>query len=288
MTDQDATNPGADEEELVSTPEVETDEAEADAEEATEDDDSEDAAPDPDLDDVEYEGKQYKVPKELRDALLRQADYTKKTQELAAGRKQIEQRQAELAQLAEIQTQTVQERAQLYAIESRLADFQRLDWDAYEAQVGSDVANRAWRDFQVLKEARADLTQAISVKERKIVEDQQKQAAQGRQQFVQGLKSIQGWDDETDAEITKVMIKAGIAPEEIQALDDARLVPLFEVMAHGIKAMKVQAEPAPKPKTDFKPITKVSQPAPAGKDPSRMSDAEWIKWRDKQVSAKRR
>jgi len=291
MTELDATNPVEDEDLGAEVESASSQDDTNDVDEATDEADDEGEEPKAeavDLEDVEYEGKQYKLPKELREALLRQADYTKKTQEVAAVRKQIEQRQAELAQLAEIQTKTVQERAQLYAIDARLQEFNQLDWDAYEARVGSEAANRAWRDFQILKEARGELVQGISKKEAALLQDAQRQAQQGRQQFVERLKSIQGWSDETDAEITKTMISAGIEPEEIQGLDDPRLVPLFELMALGIQAKKAKAAPAPKPKTDFKPVTKVSQPAPAGKDPSRMSDAEWIKWREKQVTSKRR
>src|SRR5947199_238059 len=39
---------------------------------------------------VEYGGKTYTLPAELKDALLRQADYTRKTQEVAQGRKALD------------------------------------------------------------------------------------------------------------------------------------------------------------------------------------------------------
>lgn len=42
------------------------------------------------LEEAEYEGKQYRVPKELKNALLRQADYTRKTQEIAERGKQLD------------------------------------------------------------------------------------------------------------------------------------------------------------------------------------------------------
>jgi hypothetical protein len=48
----------------------------------------------PDEVEVEYEGKTYCLPPELRDALLRQADYTRKTQEVAQARKALEAEKA--------------------------------------------------------------------------------------------------------------------------------------------------------------------------------------------------
>ena len=44
----------------------------------------------PDEVEVDYNGKSYCLPPELKDALLRQADYTRKTQELAEGRRALE------------------------------------------------------------------------------------------------------------------------------------------------------------------------------------------------------
>ena len=44
---------------------------------------------------VEFEGKTYKVSPEIKDALLRQADYTKKTMEVAEQRKAYEAKIAE-------------------------------------------------------------------------------------------------------------------------------------------------------------------------------------------------
>ena len=42
-----------------------------------------------DDEEVEYEGKTYKVPKELKGALMKNADYTQKTQEVAEQRKSV-------------------------------------------------------------------------------------------------------------------------------------------------------------------------------------------------------
>ena len=78
-------------------------EPEQTADEATLEQDNGDAVPEPELDEngepieveeeaeeVDFEGKKYLVAKELKDALLRQSDYTRKTQEVAETRKQIE------------------------------------------------------------------------------------------------------------------------------------------------------------------------------------------------------
>lgn len=47
---------------------------------------------------VEFDGELYEVPPKLKDALMRESDYTQKTQEVAATKKQIEAEQARIAQ----------------------------------------------------------------------------------------------------------------------------------------------------------------------------------------------
>src|SRR5215216_3195421 len=42
------------------------------------------------FEDVDFAGKQYRLPKELKSALMMQADYTRKTQDVAEQRKALE------------------------------------------------------------------------------------------------------------------------------------------------------------------------------------------------------
>jgi hypothetical protein len=50
----------------------------------------------PSFEEVEYEGELYQVPPKLKEAIIRQSDYTKKTQEVAETRKLIEHQQSQL------------------------------------------------------------------------------------------------------------------------------------------------------------------------------------------------
>ena len=73
-------------------PEAANDEIEAEELLDTEDGEGnpdEESEPEDDTEEVDYEGKKYRVPKDIKDALLRQSDYTRKTQELAEHRNQV-------------------------------------------------------------------------------------------------------------------------------------------------------------------------------------------------------
>ena len=77
------------------------------------------AQPEIELAEVEYEGKNYQVPPELREALLRQSDYTRKTQEVAASRKNLEAMQQATQQLMVQAEQFAPLNAQLFAMQSQ-------------------------------------------------------------------------------------------------------------------------------------------------------------------------
>lgn len=117
----------AEEESPVEAPEEDT--AEADEEtEAQAEDESAEAETSEDEEEVEFEGKQYKVPKELKPALLRQADYTKKTQELAEYRKQVADQVDYLTAQRQLLSTASQDFADLRAAELELAKFQQVNW----------------------------------------------------------------------------------------------------------------------------------------------------------------
>jgi hypothetical protein len=114
-------------------------------------------------DEVEYEGKAYKLPKELKDALLRQSDYTRKTQEVAEQRRTVEER-AKVVELREkfhqvhfskvVEAQAVQSQLQQYSqvnwaelAESNPSQYLQLDRQFRSLQ---DAANRLGSEIQSL------------------------------------------------------------------------------------------------------------------------------------------
>src|SRR3990167_6068838 len=86
---------------------------------------------------IEHDGEKFKVPKKLKDAFLRQADYTRKTQEVSETKRQLEARENELKQhfeqrQAQIQAQTefqqkhIEDVAKVVSIDQRLKQLASL------------------------------------------------------------------------------------------------------------------------------------------------------------------
>src|SRR3954468_4841262 len=82
---------------------------------------------DPELVEVVYDGKGYQLPAELKDALLRQADYTRKTQDVAQARKALEAERAAHLEGAALTRAHIQDAARVVALNDQLTQFAQVD-----------------------------------------------------------------------------------------------------------------------------------------------------------------
>lgn len=152
----------------------------------------------PDTDEIEYEGQKYNIPKALKDAFLRNADYTQKTQELAEQRRQVEAAFERLQAVSQEETQAL---ANFAIIAAQLRQYEDIDWDAWEdqdAQLGTREAQKAWRQFQALKEQQGAAVQAYNkAGEAKTSLVQQETAKRLEQADRIAAEKIPGWNGDT-------------------------------------------------------------------------------------------
>lgn len=201
---------------------------------------------DGELEEVDYEGDQYRVPKKLKEALLRHSDYTRKTQELAEQRRLIEATSADLAaQRANVQLEAqfnqeaVQDIAQIKATESTIAQFKAVDWDRLS---DSDPvqAQKLWFQYQNAQNVLSELKQTVSHKYQQF----QSAVAQNRSAAIQqGLESLKkdipGWGPELANELsTKGMEYYGFSQADMSGVQDPRAV---KMLADAVAYRKLQA-----------------------------------------------
>lgn len=164
---EEATNP-VDVEELVPGTEGVADEANAQGDDQPQLDENGDpieGEPEDDSEEIDYEGQKLRIPKVLKDGILRQADYTRKTQELAEERRALAARHTEAAQQAEAIKATLEERVTLKRLESTLQEYSTLNWQDYAAQNGAEATAAAMAQWQQLREAHTGLNAEITEKE---------------------------------------------------------------------------------------------------------------------------
>lgn len=203
-------------------------ESEAEAEEVEEEDQPEaetDEEAEPQLEDVyEIEGIEFTAAelKEMKEGALRQADYTKKTQDLAKEKAEVASRRQQFdAEVQQVQAQIQQQHAQLeealttFAIEQdpqpKVADFK--NWDEF-AQ-----AQQNWEQRAHKRQEAQQLYQALKA-------EQHQNTVQ--REFSALLSKRPDWADqkvfqEQMAVMGETASRYGYSPEEFAAISDHRI-----------------------------------------------------------------
>lgn len=173
--------------------------------------------------DLELDGQVHSLPAALKGAFLRQADYTRKTQELAAHRRALEGEREAVAAHAEAVGQASGEHVQLAAMDHQLEQLQGVDWQAYAAQ-DPQGAEALWGRLQAMAHARHGLAQTIDHRAahgrlRAAHESAARMAETGRTL----QKEIDGWSPELAAKLVDYAKSHGVTLEELSAQDDPRV-----------------------------------------------------------------
>lgn len=283
MTD-DADNLGE-----VLEPEAEANEAEELLEEIDGEDNPEEESELDDTEEVDFEGKKYRVSKEIKDALLRQSDYTRKTQELAEHRKQVDAALERINSVGQAETQAL---AQVAMVAAQIKQYEDIDWNAWD-ETDPVAANRArWELTQLQQQQQAAVTQYQNVGNQKLSMVQQETAKRLEEADRFAASNIPGWSREkaqatldfsrTAYGLTNDELAGAIAdkPEVLMLLHDA--MEGRKLRETAATAKKIEAKQAIRPAASVKGAS----PAIRGLD-DKLSAEEWIKRRTAQSQTRR-
>ncbi len=257
-----------------------------DAEDDAGDEDGGAGEDDGEPEEVEYEGKVYQLPKPLKDALMRNKDYTHKSQEVSKTRAEVEADKATFAEQKKAYEENVKaERAhindvaEIHGIDREIAEYKKVDWRTW-AQTDAASASAAQVVFNDLLRQRDEKAGKINAK---INGDRQKAAQAERDTkaaFERDLPlKIKDWGPEKRAKVKEVATKVyGFDEADFEGVTDVRVMKAFDALRElqDIKA-KLKAPPKLVEADPVTPVKKVAQgqarvsAAPSDKD----SDAEW-------------
>lgn len=243
--------------EEVETETVETDEgAEIEAEAEVE---AQPEADDGDYEEPEEDGQSEKVdPEELRQGYLRQADYTRKTQELAEARRAFEAEQAQAAnRLQQTETELVKTLERIKALD---ADNQEPDWVkmAQEDPLGVVEAQARWNAKQnAIRQAEAKAQQLQEQHAKQHAENVQQYRAQQAELVLKDPLFADVAKDPSkanarQAQLAEFAISQGFSAEDFSEVADARVYRLLEmarrydVVQKSSKQVEGKAKPAPR------------------------------------------
>jgi hypothetical protein len=222
MSEQPETESLSIEDRLLAQFEPEQPETEAPAEEQAPEAPESEAQPE--FADIEFEGKAYQVPPEIKDALLRQSDYTKKTTEVSERQRVLEQKEIQLKAVEQERKFHESVKDDISAVQE--IDFQIKQWKAVD--VTGYTSDQMWqvsRHMEQLKDKRAELLSAINGKHQSY---QQQQEATRQELLAKAAenvsKAIKGWSPDVQKALREYAMNEGYTTPELDSLTDPRIV----------------------------------------------------------------
>lgn len=196
---------------------------------------AEDAPPEEDtgprLAEVEIDGKLFAVPEEIKDGYLRQADYTKKTQEVAAARRHVETMLATASQAVQASQQFADLIGQIKAADASLQAYHSLNWNELRASDPVEYATKQadyarWqshRDGLVrnLQDTKAQVDYAM-------MQETQMRVQQGAEFLA---RTIPGWGEQKMKELRTAAVNHGFSDAELDTVTDPRAIMILHKAA---------------------------------------------------------
>jgi hypothetical protein len=217
-----------------------------------------------------------------------QADYTRKTQELADQRKAVE---ATLAQVSQVTQQEQAAMVALGVIDTQLAEYNDIDWTAWD-QADPQSSQNARLQLLMLKNQRQEVAgqYAQAQQQRQFMTQQEtaKQLEQGQRELA---AKIPGWGQEKATALQSHAIEAyGFSPQDLATVVDPRMIQVLHDAYQFRQASKTQ-QAAKKVATQqaVQPAAKVQGGKPALRPlDDRMPAEDWVKQRNEQLAKRNR
>jgi len=274
----------------VNAPDGEALSAEIDEETGVEENLESQAPASEEIEEVEHEGKKYKIPKPLKGALLMQADYTRKTQEVAEQRRALEERQKALGEEQKTHAEHLSDIARVVAFNDAIARFEQADWAKIRAE-NPQLYNDLWFEYGQAKEQRDRAVVALQQKvQERSSKAQLEQARRIEEARAALARDIRDWSPELAGKLNQFAMEAGFTADELRQVTDPRVIKLLHAAwaGHQLQLKSAAATKAANSEA-AKPLPTVSGNTPAEKGLSdKLSVDEWMKRRNAQVKRRAR
>lgn len=241
---------------------AQSDDSEAPEEQPEEGDDDEEM--------VEVEGKngkKFKIPKEIADERLMQADYTRKTQEVAEQKRLNLEEKRVLEERKQLEAHSFDKRVEVRGIQRQLDQFNGIDWQslARDDPARATELHITYQQLQQELARKAGEVQQIETQAQQLSEQQRQQRL--RSEGAELLKHIPDFKKH-EAKVVETAKHFGYTDEELHAISvlnpDSRALRVLHAAAQWIalqeakpKAMQKVAEAprvvkpeAPRPKSE--------------------------------------
>jgi hypothetical protein len=212
---------------------------------------------------VEIEGKKYLVPKDVEPHLLRQEDYTQKTQTLADRQAEFEARQTQLQEKMVLQEAVLDDIAAIKGIDAQLGEYHKIDWPAYQLQ-NPQAAQYHWMQFQQLRDMREQAAGTLNEKMQHVSQLQQRSKDEAIQKAITALQKPdpeKGWPGYSASYLEKLTdnaVRVGFKRSQLEKITDPESIKFVNLAVIGANYLKQQAAASKAPKTvEAQPVKQV-------------------------------
>jgi hypothetical protein len=262
------------------------------------------------LEDYELEGAKFTVPKSVKDVLdkgvLRQADYTKKTMDLAENRRAYEAEKAASEATFEDRVTIRNIQANIQALDETInathERFQNIDWAALKALPDGDMRlQQAQVELRNLENARTRLAEQQTKLTGELTE-KAKTSALTQQQAVAKLieareatlaKEVPGWAKLRPEVEAFAAAKFGVSKAELDATPDPRVLKALRYAKLGMEAeQRGRAASSEEPETvPVKPAASLTAPSrrtvsTGSRESMKESPEAWARRRNAELAAR--
>lgn len=236
------------------------------------------------------DGKKYRIPKAIESGILKNKDYTTKTQETAAIRKALDAEKAAIEERRKATDAELDDRAALRSIKSQIEAYEKLtqaDWDAHEAQDPLGTQQH-WRNFQLLQRQASEAQARLDATTKQRTDEAQQEFAKRVQDTLAHVSKLPGAGPDTIKQLVEFANEFGVPEEAIKSNWSPLFAELlFNARIGTLTRQKQAAAPKPIP-TPIQPLETVggkSTPATRGDLASMDMDA-YVAARKKGVGGK--
>jgi hypothetical protein len=235
-------------------------------------------------DEIEHDGKRYRIPSALKSAFMMHGDYTRKTQELATARRGLD---AERETFSRSALAHVSDFGRLTALDEDIAKYARVDWQKLSADDPS-AAQQHYMAYQQLKDQRNELAGKIVQAERARSQEAERTFANRYAEANAVLhRDVKGWA-EAAPKVAEFARRSGVSQDELAHIATS---PALSRLLHqawlGERVITTQkAAAAETAKAAPEPLKQVAKgratPATSGLSDSLPAE-EWVRRRNEQL-----
>jgi len=253
-------------------------------------------AKEPDAEEIDFNGEKHRIPKALKGAFLMQADYTRKTQEIAARGRSLEERETALQHHGRLHQEHMGEVGRLTALDDQVTALEHMDWASlYNADPIETQA--LWKAYAQMRDGRDQAIGGLhhSISQRAL-DGQRASAKRIEEGHAAVAREIKDWSGDLFGKAAEFAVRDfGFTPQEVAGVSDPRLLKILHRAYIGDQVLKKQAAESKAATAQYaKPLTQVGSNTAANarrttdSSGDGLSTSEWMRRENERVRKKYR